>query len=353
MIIALITDLHFGVRNDNASFADHQEKFYSNIFFPYLKEHNIDTIVDLGDTFDRRKYINFVSLDRAKKMFFNPIEENNYTLHTLVGNHDSFYRNTLEINSMNLLTESYKNIVIYESPEVVKFDDIDIVMVPWICASNEKEIFELCETTNAPVLFGHLELAGYEMYRGQSIHHGLSDDWLQRFDIVCSGHYHTRTTTGCVNYLGCPYEMTWSDFNDTKGFHIFNTTTRELTFIENPYKMFHKIHYNDLDKTMDEVLDYDFSELKGSNVKVIIVQKTNPYWFDLFIDKLEKSGPIHVQVVEDHLNMNLESNEDIINEAEDTLTILRNYVDALDIGTNKDKVDAFIKDLYTEALSVS
>jgi hypothetical protein len=147
--------------------------------------------------------------------------------------------------------------------------------------------------------------------------------------------------------------MTWSDYNDPKGFHIFDTTTRELTFVVNPYKMFYKIHYNDQNKTMEEVLNQDFSEFKGANVKVIIVQKTNPYWFDLYIEKLEKSGPIHVQVVEDHLNLNLESNEDIVNEAEDTLTILHKYVDALDIGINKDKVETVIKDLYTEALSIS
>jgi len=353
MKIALITDLHFGVRNDNIAFADFQEKFYTDIFFPYLKDNNIDTIVDLGDTFDRRKYINFVSLDRAKKMFFDPIEKNNYTLHTLVGNHDSFYRNTLEINSMTLLTEHYQNIKIYENAKVVEFDDTKVVMIPWICASNEEEIFNLCQQTDAPVLFGHLELSGYQMYKGQSIHHGMSDDWLQRFDIVCSGHYHTRTTTGCVNYLGCPYEMTWSDFNDPKGFHIFDTTSRELTFVANPYKMFHKIHYNDLNKTMEEVLSQDFMQLKGTHVKVIITEKNNPYWFDLFMEKIEKCAPVHVQVVEDHLNLNLESNEDIINEAEDTLTTLSRYVDALDIGVSKDKVEAVIKDLYTEALSVS
>ena len=77
MKIALITDLHFGARNDNQGFANYFQRFYSQIFFPYLKEHNIDTVVDLGDTFDRRKFISFTSLKSAKEMFFEPLAENN------------------------------------------------------------------------------------------------------------------------------------------------------------------------------------------------------------------------------------------------------------------------------------
>jgi len=353
MKLALITDLHFGVRNDNSAFADYQEKFYSNTFFPYLKEHGIDTIIDLGDTFDRRKYINFVSLDRAKRMFFDPIDDNNYNLHTLVGNHDSFYKNTLEINSMNLLAEHYDTIRIYNKPEVTQFDDLEIIMLPWICSENQEEVFELCASTRAQVLFGHLELSGYQMYKGQAIHHGMADDWLKKFDIVCTGHYHTKSTTGNINYLGCPYEMTWSDYDDPKGFHIFDTDTRELTFIQNPYRMFYKVHYDDQEKSMEQVVNQDFGTLSGSYVKVIVSEKTNPYWFDMFIEKLEKAGPIHVQVVEDHLNLDLESDDDIVNEAEDTLTILHKYVDALDVSVSKGKLESTIKELYSEALSIT
>lgn len=352
MKLALITDLHFGVRNDNFAFADYQEKFFEHVFFPYLKENEIDTIVDLGDTFDRRKYINFVSLDRAKSMFFDPIDENQYNFHVLVGNHDSFYKNTLEINSINLLAEQY-NIHIYDQPEVATFDGLKVVMLPWICSNNEEDVKSLCTSTDAQVLFGHLELSGYQMYKGQAIHHGMSDDWLKKFDVVCTGHYHTKSTTGNVNYLGCPYEMTWSDFDDPKGFHIFDTDTRELTFIQNPYRMFHKVHYDDQEKSMEQVVNQDFSELEGTYVKVIVAEKTNPYWFDMFIEKLEKAGPIHVQVVEDHLNLDLASDDDIVNEAEDTLTILNKYIEALDVTVSKGKLESTIKDLYSEALSVS
>lgn len=353
MKLALVTDIHFGARNDNQKLADFQEKFFKEVFFPYLKEHNISEIVDLGDTFDRRKFINFVSLDRAKRMFFDPINDNNYKLHVLVGNHDSFYKNTLEINSMNLLAEHYETIRIYNKPEVQNFDGLDIVMLPWICADNEQQVNELCTNTNAQVLFAHLELSGYQMYKGQSINHGMDDNWLKKFDVVCTGHYHTKSTKGNVNYLGCPYEMTWSDYNDPKGFHIFDTDTRELTFIQNPFTMFKKYHYNDTNFVVTDIIDMDMNQFKNSFVKVIIVNKTNPYWFDMFIEKLEKADPIHVQVVEDHLNLDLDTDDDIIEEAEDTLSILNSYINQLEQVADKESVTKVIRELYTEALTVS
>ena len=133
---------------------------------------------------------------------------------------------------------------------------------------------------------------------------------------------------------------------------MFDLKTRELQFIENPFKMFYKIVYDDLNKTFEDVLEIDFSYLKDSFVKVIVKNKTNPYWFDLYIEKLEKVGLTDVQVVEDHLNLNLEGDDDIVNEAEDTMTILKKYIDSIEIDTDKQRLDKLIRTLYDEALSV-
>ena len=120
MKIALVTDLHFGARNDNLKMASHQKKFYDEVFFPYLKEHNIKEIIDLGDTFDRRKYISFTSLKAAKAMFFDPLKENNIKTHMIVGNHDTVYKNTNELNSIYLLLQEYDNIIEYENPTEIQ-----------------------------------------------------------------------------------------------------------------------------------------------------------------------------------------------------------------------------------------
>ncbi len=170
--------------------------------------------------------------------------------------------------------------------------------------------------------------------------------------MVLSGHFHHKSSHGNIQYLGTPYEITWSDFNDPKGFHILDTDTKQLSFIPNPFVMFHKVHYDDQNITMEEVLSIDFEQYKGTIVKVIVRNKNNPHWFDMYIDKLEKAGVLDMQVVEDHFHMDLEADDDIINEAEDTLTILNKYIDQMQVQGDRQRLDNLIRNLYQEALSV-
>lgn len=355
MKIALVTDQHFGARNDSKKIADHMQKFYDNVFFPEIDKRGIDTVINLGDTFDRRKYISFTSLKRAKEMFFNPLAERNIHMHVIVGNHDSVYKNTLEVNSIDLLLEEYDNITTYIDPQVVEFDNTKIMLVPWICDQNEEATFVMADKTDAQVLLGHLELSGYQMYKGGFIDHGISDKWLKKFELVCSGHYHHKSVNGNVNYLGTEYELTWSDYDDQKGFHILDTDTRTLEFIPNPHILFHKVWYDDTDLDMAGLLKQTetFSEYEGRIVKVIIKNKDNPTLFDVFIEKLEKVEPMQVQVVQDHLHLDMEDDEDIVDEAEDTMTILTTVVDNLDIKNDKQDLQQLLRSLYDEALQIS
>ena len=355
MKILLITDQHFGVRNDNNFYTKLYQKFYNNVVIPYIDREGITQVIALGDTFDRRKYISFTSLKRAKEMFFQPLADNDIDLHVIVGNHDSVYKNTLEVNSIDLLLEEYQNITTYTGPEVVEFDNTEIMLVPWICDANEEETFVTADKTTAQILLGHLELSGYQMYKGGFIDHGISDKWLKKFELVCSGHYHHKSTNGNVNYLGCPYEMTWSDYNDQKGFHILDTLTRTIEFIPNPFTLFHKVWYDDTDLDMHGLLAQTdtFEQYNGCAVKVIIKNKDNPTLFDLFIEKLEAVDPMNIQVVQDHLHLDLEDDEDIVDEAEDTLTILDTYVNNLDIKNDRVDLQKLLRELYSEALQVS
>ncbi len=355
MKIALVTDQHFGARNDSKKIADHMQKFYDNVFFPEIDKRGIDTVINLGDTFDRRKYISFTSLKRSKEMFFTPLAERGIHMHVMVGNHDSVYKNTLDVNSIDLLLEEYDNITTYVQPNVVEFDGSKIMLVPWICDANQEATFVMADKTDAQMLLGHLELSGYEMNKSIVIDHGISDQWLKKFDLVCSGHYHHKSQNGSINYLGTEYELTWSDYDDQKGFHILDTDTRTLEFIPNPHTLFHKVWYNDTGLDMAGLLEQtkDFAKYEGCIIKVVVTNKDNPTLFDMFIEKIEKVDPMHLQVVTDHLHMDLEDDQDIVDEAEDTLTILNTYVDNLEIKNDKIDLQALLRSLYDEALQVS
>lgn len=353
MKVAVITDQHFGVRGDSILFLDYYEKFYHDVFFPTLDARGIDTVLDLGDTFDRRKYVNFVTLRRAKQMYFDPLKERGITVHSVVGNHTTYFKNTNDINTMDLLLKEYTNYNVYtHEPVTIRLGSCDVMLSPWICASNAEDSFEAFKETSAKILMGHFEFAGFEMMKGQLSDHGLDRADFKKFLAVYSGHYHHPSTHENITYLGAPYEMTWTDYAGKRGFHIFDTETLEMEFIQNPYSIFHKLEYDDTDLTVEDIDELDVSMLTSTYVKVIVKKKNNPYNFDLFIDKIQSAGAADIKVVEDHLNFDIIDEGELVDEAQDTLSLLRVYVDSLEVKTNKDRINEFLRDLYQEAVSL-
>jgi len=246
MKIAILTDQHFGVRNDNVAFYDYQAKFYREVVLPYIDANDIKVVWDGGDTFDRRKYINFHSLKAAKDMWFDELRTRNVQLYTIVGNHTAYYKNTNEVNTMELLFADYENMHIVSEAKTLNFDGLDVAF------------------------------------------------------------------------------------------------------------LFHKVLYDDVNKTMEEVIEQDFSGFSNSFVKLIVRNKTNPYWFDIVVDKIEKTGVLDLQIVEDHLNLDLEDDADIVDEAEDTLTIMRKFVAQYLPETEQTMakdLNNLLTELYQEALS--
>ena len=348
MKVAIITDQHFGARNDSVGFLDFFEQFYDNTFFPTLDANGVDCVLILGDTFDRRKYVNFYSLDRAKKMFFNKLEERGIKVIMIAGNHDTYFKNTNEVNSPELLLAEYTNVSLVHKAMDITVDDTPICFVPWICPENYDDSIETLNTSKAEICMGHFEIAGFAMYRGMESHEGLSKDLFKKFDMVFSGHYHHRSDDGHIYYLGNPYELTWQDYNDPRGFHLFDLQTRQLEFIGNPYTMFQRVEYDD-SLTDPSVQSYDY--LKNKFVKVIVVNKNDLYKFDKFITKVYNSNPYEVKIIEDFSEYTEGEIATDIN-LEDTLDVLSNYVDSIETDYDKDKVKTFMKALYTEAVNI-
>ena len=348
MNIALITDTHFGARNDSLIFSDFFRKFYENVFFPTLKERNIKSIIHLGDVVDRRKFINYKTLNSMKDILFDPLEKMGADIKIIIGNHDIYYKNTLSVNSMRELTEGMSHVTIYDEPcEVSLTDEHKVVFIPWICDDNEDQTKELIEKTRAPIVFGHLHIVGIEQLRGNFSIDGYSPSMFNAFQQVFSGHYHHKSITGNITYLGNPYEITWSDYNDPRGFHIYDTETMEIEMIKNPYTMFHKIYYD------DEKVDYgDLSKYKDTYVKIIVQNKNNSYLFETLMDKLIDVGVGHISVVDNLFDIedfgnDIESMEDV----EDTMSVIRSCVDGMQLQ-NKDSLNALMQDLYSEALTM-
>ena len=348
MKIAIITDQHFGARNDSLFFSKHFKKFYENVFFPYVLKNDIKVVFDLGDTFDRRKYINFNILKETKQMWFDKLKEYNINLHAFVGNHTTYFKNTSEVNSLDLIINNYDNIVVYASPEVVEFDDTPILLMPWINNNNYDESMKALAKSKADILMGHLEVNGFMMNVNTIV---ATDGWdkklFKRFDVVFSGHFHHKSDDGQIFYLGAPYEIYWTDFNDPRGFHIFDTATRELEYIVNPHTIYKKIYYDD---TKNDYTKHDVSQYKEHYVKLIVVNKKDLYRFDMFVDRLLMADAFDVKIIEDFSELDATNvSDDIVENTEDTMTLLEKYINELDVTLDKNRLKNTMKALYNEA----
>jgi len=346
MKIAILNDTHFGVRNDSPAFIKYQNRFYDELFFPYLKENNIKTLIHLGDVVDRRKFINHNTAHNFKNHFWNKLEQDGIDTHIIIGNHDTYYKNTNEVNALQNL-EINKNSKVYTQTTEVEFDNLPILFIPWICDDNEVESVEKIKNSTSPIAMGHLEVKGFEMHNGHFNDHGQEKSMFKRFEKVLSGHFHKKSDDGQIYYMGTQYEMTWSDYNCPKGFHIFDTDTRDLTRVSNNIKMFKKIIYDDKQTNYNE---FDITPYDECFVKLIISQKTDSDMFNNLMDKLYNQINVHsVDVIEDMSDVNVSVKQDIIEQGEDTLTFLGNYIDQTNTDLDKQKLKAFAKELYSEA----
>jgi len=346
MKIAILNDTHFGVRNDSPAFMKYQNKFYNEIFFPYLKEHNIGTLVHLGDVVDRRKFINHNTAHNFKKVFWDKLDDMVIDTHVIIGNHDTYYKNTNDVNALQNLDIS-KNAKIYTSSKTVEFDGLPILFIPWICDDNHDDSIFQIDNTNAIIAMGHLEIKGFEMMAGHFNDHGQDKAQFTKFEKVLSGHFHKKSDDGRIFYLGCQYQMTWSDYGETKGFHIFDTETREITKVDNPFPMFEKIYYNDKET---DYTTLDLSKYNNKYIKLFVTNKTDENMYNMFIDNLfNKINVYELNIVEDNSDMNASVRDDILEQGEDTLTYLGNYIDQVETDVNKQKLKEFAKELYVEA----
>ena len=343
MRVAVITDTHYGARKGSTHLHNYFQLFYDNIFFPTLEREKIDTVIHMGDIFDSRKSIDYQSLEWAKQVVFEPLRK--YKVYAITGNHDCYYKNTNHVNSPELLLNDYSNISTFSKATEINIDGLDILLLPWINSENYDESLEAIQNSKSKVAMGHLEINGFKATRGHMMEDGMDTDVFSKFNAVYSGHFHTRSTDGKINYLGNPYEMYWNDVNDTRGFHIFDTDTITHTPINNPYKLFYNVYYEDT-----PYQTFDSTPYENKIVKVIVRKKTNPKQFQKFIDKLYATGIQDLKIIE---NFELIEGEDFeMDEDENTLSLLNRYIDESEFHLDKNIIKGIFQDLYRQACEV-
>jgi DNA repair exonuclease SbcCD nuclease subunit len=355
MKIAIINDTHCGVRNSSELFIQYQGEFYSKIFFPYLKEHNIKTIFHLGDYFDHRQRIPYKTLHANRKHFLEPLVENGINMTIINGNHDLVYRNSNEISSLKeLLGYFTENVQILMDPIEISYGkNMKTLWIPWINAENQKQCYDAIKKSNADIVLGHFEFGGFPMQKGIPAHGNSDLSSFSKFKKVLSGHYHTKSSKKNIHYLGAQMEFSWADVDDPKYFHILDTDTLELTPIRNPITIYKKVRYTSKTKFTKK------SDYENKFVRVIIEEKDNQYEFDRFIEQIELSGSHDLKIIDasqyveinasGSSNMMLEKDE-LKNAEQDTKTFIQHYIKTeVETSLEKEQLNKMMCSIFDEA----
>ncbi len=343
MKIAILADTHFGARNDSQLFLDYFTNFFENTFFPECEKRGVKTIIHLGDLMDRRKFVNFNTLSQVREKFVEPLVAGEYDFHCIVGNHDTYFKNTNDVNSpMELFGGRYEKVHIYDNPVTLTLGGCKFALVPWMNKENEDTCLGFMQDSDAKIVCGHFELNGYQVMRGVDYTGGLDPVYVKKFDRVFSGHFHQKHEKENVHYFGTAYQMTFNDLFEKKGFHIYDTETDEIEFVENPEQKFFSVQYtDDADYSMT-----DFRKYRDSYVKVFVHEKKNAAKFDKLIEKLYDSRAESVMILENETQKQESKPVDEGALATDTLTLIGEQIDDMH-SNDKDEAER-LKDLFKE-----
>jgi len=340
----ILNDSHFGYKADSGVMLEYFLSFFEEQLFPYMKENNIYTLFHLGDVFDRRKYINFKTLYEVRKRFFEPLQEMGVKCIAICGNHDTYFRNNNNVNSLEEIASKYTNWDIYSEPTEIQTNAGCVALLPWINPENEAEAAKFLAESTCSVLLGHLELCGFQSIRGIFIEQGYDPKHFDKFEYVLTGHYHIKSSRDNIHYLGTQYQMAFSDVWEPKGFHVFDFAERTLEFIENPRKIFYTLDYNE-----DAPEKLDYSKFKDTFVKIFVKNRTKSNLFEKYLDKFYEAGVIELAVTEE-VSANPETVAVDIHK--DTLQLLHEEIDTIsEKSIDKNVLANIINTAYNSALS--
>lgn len=338
--VALIGDTHFGWSNSNDFFLNYQESFFRDLI-PLLKEEGVTDLIHLGDVYDVRKYINFKALKKSFGFFTEILLASGMNIHLIVGNHDTYYKNTLEINAINELL-GWTDFNIYETAEEIKIDSMKFLMVPWICSSNHDEIMSMIDNSEADICCGHFDISGFYMMRNVVNQGGMPANTFSKFKRTFSGHFHIPSESNNIIYVGTPYELSWADYGDKKRIMILDTCSNKLEVIENPFSIFEKIFFK-------KGIDIPEGNYYNKIIKIYVNQEDNGYDFDLFVKKVKEQEPHLLNIIE---NVNVQE-DSTIHEfiKKDTLEFLTEYIEET-AEENSFELKVLMKELYNRALEL-
>lgn len=347
MKLAVLGDIHFCCRNGNEHIQNNIGKFIDDVLLPELKKRNIKNIIQTGDLYDNRKSNSNIGVNYSKEKFFDVLEEEGIHFDTLIGNHDMMYLHDTTKNTPALYLVEYDNVRIFDKPTTVNYNGFNIDFIPWVCDTNKDDILKFIKNTKSKICIGHFEINGFEMSKGHMCENGLGRELFDAYETVLSGHFHGKSKSGNILYVGSPTQTTYGEIDDIKGFHIFDTEDMSIEFIENPHNLYQKVIYND---------DYDkkyVPNVSGKYVRILLPQEYDDKKYRDYLDLLQNSSPIEIKATES--KSAIVGSDISLADIENASFSMVDFITDYTVNNNEDldKSDIFeiISEIYTKAIT--
>ncbi len=343
MKIALISDTHFGVRKNSEIFLESHLRFFKEQFIPYLENNDIKNVFFLGDICDNRSSMNIKIMNAVYDLFQNTLKD--FKVNVLIGNHDTYFNSSIEINSLKFL-DNLPNVNIIEKITTIEIDNKKIVMVPWIV--NYDEFIKEFKNIKCDLCFGHFDIQGFNFNKFKTSEGGISANIFGKCGKVFTGHFHIRNSRIYQNneiiYIGSPFQLNRNDIDERRGFTIVDTETNKYQFIDNNVSLkyisvkypqsFENIQIKN--NIVDVHIDYDDSYNENE------IQK--------YLKKIEELNPIctpNIIIDNTVIDGEIDLNEYDISSVTE---LMKEYVDILEIK-NKNEIYENLLNLYNEIKS--
>lgn len=339
--ICCISDVHIGVHQNSAQWHNITLE-WAKWLAKDLKKKKITDIVISGDFFHYRdeiavNTIHFVSevLDLWK----------NFNIVMLVGNHDAYYKDRADVNSLSIL-RGWENVRIADTLETTTVFGKNVTFCPWGTTIDE--------IPKSDIIFGHFEIKTFKQNSFKICDTGIgTKEILRKCPLIISGHFHLRDEryydAGTILYLGNPFQMDFGDVESVKGYYILDIPTGKFDFTENKLSPRHKKIYLSELVSIGRITPGIKKDFKGNFIKFIVDKNISPDEVDIVLNKLLSLRPLSINV-DYSANFNkYKLDEDIKADFSgiDVKTAIEEFVNLMEID-NKEKVTEFTLDLYRE-----
>jgi DNA repair exonuclease SbcCD nuclease subunit len=342
--IGLFSDIHIGLGQDSSVWHENILDFAKWTRDTFLRK-GINEILIPGDIFHNRNEISVNTLSTAKQ-FFDILSD--FKIYISTGNHDCYYKERSDVNSVSLF-DGWNNITVIDKiPHIFQVvnSSKQLCMVPW--GIDIKAI-----PGNMDYIVGHFEIKSFKMNNHAVCDHGMtSNDLLARANYIITGHFHKRThriyENGEILYLGSPYQQNFGDVDEERGIYILDLESGKYEFIENKISPRHiklslmKIFSRELPSS------YIKENVPNNMVCLMIDVEILPEELSLISSKLQKLNPkffrIDYKVLENNIILGETSNQ------YDSIDIPKNindFVQALEIQY-KEEVNSYLSSLYSK-----